>query len=448
MSGGVRLYGRARRQGAADAGPGVRRVVSSVALIACLAAAGCGKGGAAPATAPEARATAGGEAPQPEVKQSARAAWDGANAAFVEGEAKGFSATLCAEASSGFAKVVAEAPELARAEYMLGLTAARCGDDAAAKAAYERALKKDPALCPARVGVGLFELKAGDRDAAKATFERAIKADPQCTTGYVDLAVVQREGSPKERDEALDNLRRALAIESGYLPAFNEMALLYFARGKGKGDEASLDLAEIVCRQAQIVDDKYAPIYNTWGLIKIYRGDVIAALRLFERAIELDKSFFEAEMNFAEVAQSFRGYADAREGFARAHELRPDNYEAIIGLGAALRGLRRYDEARAEYERAIALDPARPEAYFNLGLLYQDYMQGQVAQLEKAKSYYGDFLERSKGDAALAQTREDLTRRCATAAADRRGKTSCRPGRLQVIDQTLAALREVQGTKP
>ena len=162
----------------------------------------------------------------------------------------------------------------------------------------------------------------------------------------------------------------------------------------------------------------------------------------------------DAVLGLAVAAMLFATYPKAREG-----ELTRRRADLIcegalcevaqgIGLGAALRGLRRYDEARAEYERAIALDPARPEAYFNLGLLYQDYMQGQVAQLEKAKSYYGDFLERSKGDAALAQTREDLTRRCATAAADRRGKTSCRPGRLQVIDQTLAALREVQGTKP
>ena len=218
------------------------------------------------------------------------------------------------------------------------------------------------------------------------------------------------------------------------------MALLHYDRGR-KGNTAELDLAEVVCRQAQMLDADYAPIYNTWGLIKVYKGDVISALRFFQRAITLDPNLFEAQMNFGEVTISFRGYEDGRKAFSRAVELEPNNYDAVIGLGTALRGLERFSEAETQYERAKQLDTKRAEAYFNLGVLYQDYMSGSVADLKKAKTFFSEFLKRAGKQTEFRSSVQDVNNRCAQKPSKKRGAPKCRPGRMQNIDISVEAMQ-------
>ena len=55
--------------------------------------------------------------------------------------------------------------------------------------------------------------------------------------------------------------------------------------GRAKDNRKMLDLAEVVCRQAQLINANYAPIYNTWGLIDVRKENVFDALRKFEKAL-------------------------------------------------------------------------------------------------------------------------------------------------------------------
>jgi tetratricopeptide (TPR) repeat protein len=416
-----------------------------VAFIAIALVVGCAGGSTSSnevTTTPSADVarTAGGEAittaDGSAVTKKAHGKWESALAEFESNAKSGWTGAKCSSSEKSFERAAdAQSGDFAEARYMAGLSLAQCGDDGAYKH-YEETLKVDPKFCKARVALGLRDLQNGRTSQAKSTFERSIKDDPQCTSGYTNLAIVQRaEG---QSDEALKNLRRALAIESDYLAAFNQMALLHYDRGR-KGNAAELDLAEVVCRQAQMLDADYAPIYNTWGLIKVYKGDVISALRFFQKAITLDPDLFEAQMNFGEVTISFRGYEDGRQAFARAVELEPENYDAIIGLGTALRGLERFSEAEAQYERAKQLDAQRPEAYFNLGVLYQDYMSGSVADLKKAKSYFTEFLKRAGKETEFRSSVQDVSNRCAQKKG--RGTPKCRPGRMQNIDISVEAMQ-------
>ncbi len=415
--------------------------------------------------------TASGEA----VTVEAHNDWTEGLRLYGEYDAAGWNEERCRAAISKFEEAnEAQGGSFAEALYMAGLVSQKCSDASQAREYYQQALRAaeqayqvarrenrslpgNGPLCKARVALALLDQEAGRGRGARQAFERAVREDPQCTSGYVNLAILQREAGGQQEEEALRNLRRALAIESDYLPAFNQMALLHYARGLRHGGGASLDLAEVVCRQAQLIDRDYAPIYNTWGLVKIKKGDVIEALRYFERAISLDNDMFEGHMNFGQVTLSFRGYQDARRSFAKAVELQPDDYEAHIGLGAALRGLEQFEEAQAQYERAVQIDGNRPEAYFNLGLLYQSYMGGEsmaatIANLERAKTYFNTFLSKAGGNRRYAEAVQDVRNRCRELSRRRRrGRNSnrryapnCRPGRLQVIDDTISALREAE----
>jgi tetratricopeptide (TPR) repeat protein len=338
---------------------------------------------------------------------------------------------------------------------MAGLAVSRCGDTSGAREHFEEALSVTATMCKPRVSLGLMSLEAGNVAEARTAFARAVEDNPAtCSSGYTNLAILQRRQaagqSGEERTatetEALNNLRRALAIDSADMAAYNQMALLYYTRGQ-RNNPAAFDLAEIVCRQAQLLSDSYAPIYNTWGLIKVARDDINGALRFFARAIVIDSSLYEAQMNFGQITFSFRGYTDAQQAFSRALELRPNSYDASLGLGAALRGLNQVEQSEAQYNAAVRLDANRPEAYYNLGILYHEYRGGTIPELERAKQYYEQFVQKAGRAPRYAETVAQVTARCTVEAPTRgrrrrRAANNCAPGRIQQIEQIIAAVRE------
>ncbi len=418
--------------------------------------------------------TPGANGPDRVVSEEAAEEFEGGNALFARYEQQGWNEQRCNETVERFTEA-AEAQEggLAEGFYMAGLVASRCNNLQQAQALYERAVQVNPRFCRARAAIGLAHMEAGREQPAAAAFQEAIRQDAQCTEAYVNLATIQRRQGGAQVREALNNLRRALAIDSNYLPAFNQMALLYLEQAEqaaasappperergGRGnnsDEAQgpsqnqqmLDLAGVVCRQAQLIDGNYAPIYNTWGLVFVKKGEIRRALEMFARALSLDDDMFEAHMNFGQITLSFRGYEDARNSFTRAVALQPRNYDAHIGLGVALRGLTQVAEAEEQYNAAIQLDGNRPEAYYNLGVLYQDYRQGSIEDLNRAKAFFQQFLQKAGNRPQLATTVQSVTRTC-QGQGNNRGRrrrraaasTACRNGRIPNIDQAIEAQR-------
>ncbi len=428
------------------------------ALLAFGGWAGCGGGGpgaGGPVATDESGTvirTAGGS----EVTEAAHNHWREAVSMFEQHDraANGWTQEHCAATMEKFNQAnAAQGGRFTEAIYMLGVVSGRCGNEEQAQQYYQQALATNANYCGALVGVGLADMRADRTQQARQRFELAIRQNNQCTAAYVNLAIIQR-ANPNETREALNNLRRALAIESDYLPAFNQMALLYY--DQAADNRQMLDLAEVVCRQAQLINGNYAPIYNTWGLVNVRQGNIIAALAKFQRAFQLDPNFFEAYMNFGQLTLGYRGYQDASQAFTRAHELQPRNYDALLGLGAALRGLNQLDDAERRYREAIALDAQRPEAYYNLGLLYQDYMGGQEAQLNQAVAFYNQFVERAANQ-RYAETRENVTRTCRRRPETQRRRRpgqgrqrpvsewvgGCTPGRIQQIQENLRLQREL-----
>ncbi len=422
-------------------------VVSSLYLLCSCAGDPSGEGTTAAKTeSGKAIVTASGDA----INVAAHQKWKEAQGIFDQAEKKGWNGDACDDAFDGFEDASdAQGNKFAEARYMMGVVASRCGRKKEAEEHYQKALSINPKLCPARSAIGLQALKQNRLDSAKVTFEKAIKDDPQCTEAYLNLSIVLWRSSNGGEKSVIDNLRRALAIQSEYLPAFNQMALMYLQEAKrGNESRERLDLAEVVCRQAQLIDRNYAPIYNTWGLVQMEKGEIIKALRFFERAIKLDPKFFEARMNFGYVTSSFRGYADARDAYTKALQLKPRSYEATVALGAAYRGLDKPEKAKELYEKAMKLNPKRPESYFNLGILHQDYMSGSIDDLTKAKSFYQKFISIVSSRPEYKRIVTSIRRECApqdrSSKRKRRRRRKCRPGRIQNIDTTIKALKQAQ----
>jgi tetratricopeptide (TPR) repeat protein len=465
---------------------------SAVLLAAALAGAGCGGGSGGGGGGGGGDGTGGGEVVTDGgtvLTAEAENHWTDALTAYNAARTDGWTEAECNSVIAGFDQAnSAQGGRFTEAIFMVGRTHDDCGHADQARDFYRRALEMNPEFCGARVAAGNEHYRAGRVAEARAEYERSVRDDTRCTEGYVNLAIVQRR-TPAEAADALQNLRRALAIDSSYLPAFNQMALLYYSQavrsagssvsggvaavsGSGAAEEEDesdarrrrraaasssnrqmLDLAEVVCRQAQLIDGNYAPIYNTWGLINVAQGNIIAALAKFERAFNLQGDFFEAYMNFGELTLSFRGYEDAAAAFTRATELRADTYDAWLGLGAARRGLNNPDEAQAAYERAIAIDATRPEAYYNIGLLWQDYRDGAIPTLNRATEYYNQFVTRAGSRPEYSATLDTVTHRCTIEregdararlrARRRRRRAACAMGRLQQIEEAIRTINDI-----
>lgn len=418
------------------------RVGLALALIASASVVGCAHTQVPPVVPPVGLVTPPTEA---ELQN-----WDDAVALFARSDEAGeWNGDACHAALAAFERISAQrGGQSARAVYMSGLVAQRCGNVGGARQLFGRALELESDLCEPRVALGLMALDEGHAPRARELFEAAVARDNRCASGYVNLAILQSR-QPRERDAAIENLRRALAVRSDYLPALNQMARIYLEQSE---EQPQLrDLAQVVCRQAQLIDESYAPIYNTWALIDVARGDITAAAAKLERAVTLDPAFYEAWMNFGQITLSQRAYEDAARAFGRARALQPQSYDAAIGHGVALRGLMRTEEAERSYRAAVELDDGRAEAFFDLAVLYHEHRDGSAEQLRLALDFYGEFVRRARGEAHYAETMQDTLRWCRDAPPGRRGArrpASCQRGRVQVVVETLVLLGQEGARRP
>jgi len=443
----------------------------SLLAIAAVAAAGlgCGGGGAEVKAAVDKTGSSVvgvGNAP---VQKAALDRFNAALDAFNgHDKANDWNDQTCGETAKMFedaasAQASGKFPE---ANYDAGLAYQRCGNDKEAKAHFEKALTDDPKFHFARAQLALYQFKAdGNVDAAISALEQAVNdANFQNVPALVDLAMFQmlrdsqtvganchaksggKEVDLPDFDCAKLNLQRALAIDDGYMPAFNQLALYYFGSAKKKagsgrkfgrtiatnaalakrGDVQQLELAALVCSQAVRKTPTYAPIHNTSGLILNELGQVNSAVKEFSQATQLDPHFFEAQMNLAAINLSFRGFDKAEGAYRKALEMHPNDYDAHLGLALALRGQiddTNYDKqvaaVQAELDACKKIDPARPDALFNEGILTQEYKakgaggtDKAVAVYQQAKQVFQTFMEKAAGkpeyDGAVKKSKERM----------------------------------------
>lgn len=400
------------------------------------------------------------------VSDTAQAKFNAAVEAMVaHDKAADWNDAACKEVAQRFEEAAAEqkSKKFPEATYNAGLALQRCGNDKEARARFTKALADDANFHYAKVQLALYDYKGNNNeDAAISTLQQAVlDAKFQNVPALVNLAMFQMQrdsatggqGCADDMDCAKKNLQRALAIDDAYMPAFNQLALYYFQQAKkragaikssqkgSKGrqmatnaaiakraDVQQLELAALVCSQAIRKNAAYAPIHNTAGLIQNELGQVNGAVAAFSTAAKLDPKFFEAQMNYAAVNLSFRGFEQAAGAYKKALEMRPNDYDAHLGLALALRGPIQATDANYEQEVAAVqaeldackkLDPNRPDAFYNEGILVQEFKakagagkDATKAALNQAKGIFQTFIDKAQGkseyDGAVKRSKERM----------------------------------------
>ena len=201
------------------------------------------------------------------------------------------------------------------------------------------------------------ELEAGgDQAAALSLLWTAAGLDPR------DAEIQNRLGESLQRigalDAAIESFRAALAGQSSFRKAANNLVLALVAAGRGA--EAS-DLAGRLVSAAP--DD--AEAHFTLGLAQAEQ-DVDQAVRSFRRAIELAPDHALARYNLALVLKRLDRLDAAADELQRAIAIAP-RAEAHFQIGVIRWHQHRLEEAAAALRAAIQLDPKHGEAYHALG---------------------------------------------------------------------------------
>ena len=430
-------------------------------LLGSLAALSVACGGGAGTGQPAVTGKPPGAATGTKVSSAAEGKFNAAIASFnAHDKAADWNDAVCADVAKQFQAAAAEQAgnNLPEAHFDAGLAYQRCNNDKLARASFETALKGDPKFHHAAAQIALYDYKAnGNADRAISSLQQAVlDARFQNVSALVGLALVQmdRDSSQGQQDCKDDfdcakrNLQRALAIDDGYMPAFNQLALYYFQSAKKRAttgggktakrgrqiatnsalakraDVQQLELAALVCSQAVRKNAKYAPIHNTAGLIQNELGLFNGAVAEFKSATALDPRLFEAQMNYGAVNLSFRGFEQAEGAYRKALSMRPNDYDAHLGLALALRGQindSNYDKqvaaVQSELDAAKKLDGNRPDAFYNEGILVQEFKaksggssDAQIKALTEAKGILQNFQSKASGkseyDGAVKRAKE------------------------------------------
>jgi Tfp pilus assembly protein PilF len=421
-----------------------RNSAFSAAVLLVFAAVGCGGGNTSGSGA---KAPGQGGKKADNIVAEAKNKFDEALKAMVaHDKANDWNEAACTQTADEFKKAAEEQKNgakedkdkaFAEAIYNAGLSYQRCKKDADAKAQFAEALKLNDKFHRARVQLALYAFaESGEKnyDAAIAELDRSVKdAAFQNVEALVNLAMIQmrRNNQTADKDGANDferakrNIQRALAVDDGFMPAFNQLAQYYLETAKEKAgrdikkrtatsagkekrvDTQALELAALVCSQAIRKNPNYAPIHNTAGMIQVELRNLNSAVSEFNTARKLDPTFYEAQMNFAAVNLQFRGFQQAEEAYRAALQMRPNDYDAHLGLALALRGQiddSNFDKmvkgASDELDAAKKIAPDRPETYYNEAILTQEYKAksgGKDAEtaLTAAKGLFSTFIQKA-----------------------------------------------------
>lgn len=410
------------------------RIIGTVALgLALAASAACGKNGKGTKD-PDGGGGGGGGTPGIELdptKATAEAKKDFASVAerYAAAKARGpLAKGDCEEFAKDFTKVFKDhGKQMTVAYFNAGAVWDECGDTQKAEETYIAVTKAVPKYDLSYNNLGVIYWNRGQESKALEYFEKAEAANIASRAPRNNLAAALRDKYTGSADakvfgDAEKLLQKVLAVDSGNQLAYENLARLYYDRGRLK-DKSYLLLAGLVIKQASEVLKKdsieSADLYNLSGLLLMERDDQVGALRAFKKAAEVNPKHADAHMNMALIAINFRDYKTAEESLTIAvkDSRQKGNVEAYIGLGVAQRGLRKYKEAETSFKKAMDMAKSDPRPLYNLGILYHEHIGAtQEGEFDKApyntaKEYYNKFVAKAGGQAPYQKQVDDAKQR-------------------------------------
>lgn len=198
--------------------------------------------------------------------------------------------------------------------------------------------------------------------AAKSLFEGAIERDPAYANAYSGLAdayyllinnhLQEVEDGERHGEQAAD---RALELDPASSEAYASSANFALLRYGAHGDAQGLELAIADYQRAIELDPSNAQAHHWYGNA-IVSSDPDRALKLLERAVELDPLMRQAQLAVADVYVDRGQYEKARDHIHQVIDRHPDFSGAYRAAGDLEYRFGHLVDSRAQYRKAYELD--------------------------------------------------------------------------------------------
>jgi TolB-like protein/Tfp pilus assembly protein PilF len=246
---------------------------------------------------------------------------------------------------------------------------------------------------------------------------KARTTDPEAYALYLQAVQLGRQYTPEAVQQSDALLRKVLAIDPRYAPAWDWVSL-NFINGSGLGllsNKEGYAQAREAVTKALAIDPEYAPTHASLGFIAMSAdNDLAGAAQHLMRALALDpvdpyvlrtSAWLLALLDRLDEALALQEAAVRRD---------PVNVIGFLNLGLYQRRAGRLDAAIASGRTVLSLAPGRRVAHYQIGsaLLLKGDAQGALAEFEQETGEYWKMLglpmayyalgRKADSDAALA----------------------------------------------
>jgi tetratricopeptide (TPR) repeat protein len=280
-------------------------------------------------------------------------------------------------------------PNLAEADYNLGVLAERQGKKDEAKNWYRSALKKKPSLRQASENLAVMSQNEGDIPGAVTLYQDVLKRYPDDAASRARLAEIYRQTG--DHAKAMEFARAALMRDPQSSTALKVMMRSYV-------DRKQPTLAKLVALRAMKIDDNDPELHHTVGLILQGEGDADGAMLAFKKALEVRPDYLPSHILLAQLSLDAEDYPGAEEHLRKILQAGGKNAAAHLNLGVAYKGQGQYDKAMQEYDEAEKLDPKMAAVYLNRAIILHRAKDAP----ERALELYKKYISIAGGDVALS----------------------------------------------
>jgi tetratricopeptide (TPR) repeat protein len=253
-------------------------------------------------------------------------------------------------------------------------------------------LKTNALLLRGKANLALKQLPA-----ARADIEAASAVMPNSPLPYVNMADVAFASG--NRQEALQNLERALSIDRTNYQALNGLLNLMIA--ERRFDEVRSRLEGLIAEQPNNASLHYLRAQAYYNRSSADPADAARAEESLKRALELNPDYVPAYVKLADLYFSLQQPDRAIAEYRKITERRPDNAEAYTYIAMIESGRNNLDAAEQNYRRALSLNPGEKYAANNLAMLYADYGKGNG---DEAMRLAQDIVRREPENPGFADT--------------------------------------------
>jgi len=184
------------------------------------------------------------------------------------------------------------------------------------------------------------------------------------------LGHLQRFDQIEEIDAAIDQFERALEEDPNFSLAYAAIGDAYIFKFRRTEDINWLEPATSNIQKALNLEDRLAPIYTSYGVLLIEKGEYEMAHQQLDRALSLDPKNGEAYRARARAFMAQGRTEEAESTYITAINSKPGFWAGYAELGVFYSRNGRFEEAAEQFENVTELTPNNASAYRNLGAVY------------------------------------------------------------------------------